>query len=124
MVDIVDVDTDAGLERKIKVVLSDAANVGGHRVAEGRLGWPQHGVRHRVTELIRLGERSLREIRPCDRGNRDGGLLQELFAVSRGDDDLFQGAGCGTGNLRLLLLRQCGGRAEQQQRTRECQDRG
>src|SRR5690606_33240732 len=79
-----------------------AADERAHRVAERSLRRPQRGVRHRVSDFVRLREIAGLDLLGSDRGDRDRGLLQALFAIARSDHDLLQTDRAGL--LRLLLL--------------------
>ena len=59
---VVEVDPDARFEFGQEVVLTDAADEGGHRVAEGGLGRPQRRVGHRETYFVRAGEATLLDL--------------------------------------------------------------
>src|SRR5690606_6368797 len=87
VIDVVDVEADARLERGVEVVLADAANARGHRRAEGRALRLQ-GYRRRLRGDLRdVRLAACLEHLGVDRGDRQRRVLQVLLAELGGDDD-------------------------------------
>ena len=87
-VDVVDVEADAGIDAPQRVGLADAADEGGKR---RRLvaALIDRQVRHLGLELGDVGRSGLFEPVAGDSGHRDRHLLEVLFALAGGDDDLL-----------------------------------
>jgi hypothetical protein len=87
VVDVVNVDADAGLVGRIEVGLADAADRGGDRGAErGALRLEDH-VRRAVRHLREVGLALGLHHLGGHRGDRQRGVLQVLLAELRGDED-------------------------------------
>src|SRR5690606_27981087 len=103
VVDVVDVDTDARLERVVEVRLTDAANESDHRRTDTRARGFQRDVRRLRgnLEYVRLTARL--HHRGGDRGDRDRRILNVGLAELGRDDDFLDrseerrvGKGCRT----------------------------
>ena len=105
VVDVIHIEPDAGLERRVEVVLADAADVGDERGAEGRALRLERHRRGLVGHLADVGLAARLEHLGVDRGDRERGVLQVLLAELRGDEDLAAVRGCRRfGRRRVLRL--------------------
>ena len=87
-VDVVDIEADARLERRIEVELADAADRGAERGAEGGALRLERHRRRLVGDLRDVGLAARLEHRGRHRGDRERRILQVLLAELRGDEDL------------------------------------
>ncbi len=93
IVDVVHVETDARLQRRVEVVLADAADRGAQRRTEGRALGLQGHVGGLVGHLLDAGLPALLQHLGVDRGDGDRRLLHVLRTELGGDDHLADGIG-------------------------------
>jgi hypothetical protein len=114
IIDIVDIEADARLQRRIEVILADAADAGDQRGAEGRALRLQRDRWRLVCDLCDVGLAARLQHCAGNGGDRQRRLLQILFAKLGGDDDFLDarligrigigpGAGGGVRGGRLCL---------------------
>ncbi len=131
VVNVIDVDGNAGLEREVEIILADATDVRGLGISEGCLRLPEACVRDRQGDVGRTGKAALLDILGSDGADGDRGLLQILLPVAGSDDDLFEAAGGGRCIGRLILRRlvlrersRCTQRKHTDSKAEQCARRG
>ena len=85
-INIVEIDADALLKTRNRVLLANAANEGG----QGRVGTTrcfQCGVRRGLTDIGNINRALLRQFFRRERGDRNRNIDLPFFATPGGDDD-------------------------------------
>ena len=110
VIDVVHIEADARLERRIEIVLPDTADRRGERGAEGGALRLQRHVRRLRGDLGDVRLAACFEHRGIDRGDRQRRILEVLFTELRGNDDLVAGLAGVSGSVRAGGLRRgrCG----------------
>ena len=105
IIDVVDIDADAGLVGRAEIELADAADRGADRGAEGGALLAQGHVRGLVGDLDEAVLAALLEQLGRNRGDRERRILQPLRAELGGDDHFLFGLAAGglVGRCRIVL---------------------